>query len=329
MRNRMLNIALSLAAVALLAVLIVNSNPSAIVKTLSNANPVFVAGALFVTVSIIAIKIVRWRLLLDAIGIKVTAAEITKPYMASLFISNITPGRVGEPVRSYYFKRSLGYPISKTLPTILLERILDMSALAAFYIFGLFTLVAFLNKLLAIGIGLVVLGLILVFVAASNKRLLTFLFDRFYSLFKFIPAIKKLRKKLEKLPGNFHAGFILASKSRQMPLIIIITLIAWVMEFLIIKLSFLAINVNVPFTVIASIASVATIIGLLTFLPGNIGSFEASAAFFLTQAVPNMTLATATSGILLYRISSLLFALLISSPSFIGYHTTESKAFRA
>ncbi len=322
----MLDVALSLAAVALLAALIANSDPDAIAKTLSKANPVFVVGALFVTVSIIVIKIVRWKLLLKSIGIRVTASEITKPYMASLFISNITPGRVGEPVRSYYLKRSLGHHISKTLPTILLERILDMFMLSLFSMAGVFVLAGSLNMLVLAGIGLIVAGLTTVFVVAGNKKLLTLVFDIFYRMLKFIPRIKKLGSRIRKLPENFHAGFVLASKSKHLAAIAAMTILTWMLEFAIIKLSFMAIGTDVSYEILVSVASISTIIGLLTFLPGNIGSFEASSAFFLTQAVPGMTLATATSGILLYRISSLLFALLISSPSFIGYHTAGSKS---
>ncbi|MBI4168287.1 MAG: flippase-like domain-containing protein, partial [Candidatus Aenigmarchaeota archaeon] len=118
---------------------------------------------------------------------------------------------------------------------------------------------------------------------------------------------------------NFHSSFKLVTKSNKMAAVFMITLLGWLMEFSIIKLSFLSIGVNVEFLLILSVASLSTIISLLTLLPGNIGSFEASSAILMTQVVPNLDLATATSGILIYRFSSLIFALIVTSGSFLRY----------
>lgn len=313
------NLLLFLIAIGLLSALILHSNPQAIAKTLSRANLVFVAPALAITILIIGIKIVRWRIILESVGIKLSLKQITQPYMASLLVSNITPGRVGEPIRSYYLKKSLGYSISRTLPTVLLERILDISTLLIFYISGLFVLYAVINKTLVAAAAIVALAVTAVILFASSKKTLGFAFDRFYQIFKFIPKVNKLGKKIEKLPENFHAGFMLASKSRRMPALVMITLVAWIMEFLIIKLSFFAIGLDISFVTIASVSSIATIVGLITFLPGNIGSFEATAAVLFTQVVPSVDLATATSGIIIYRLSSIWFALLFCSKSFLKY----------
>ncbi len=319
MRNKLVDVLLFVLAFGLLALLVANSNPLAVMNTLQTANIAVIFGALAVTTTVVALKIARWRLLLESIGIKLGYGDIVRPYMASLFISNITPGRVGEPVRSYYLKKDLGHPISQTLPTVLLERILDISTLAAFYVLGLFVLYAALNKILVAGISFVILLILSVIAVAGNKRLLRLIFSKTYQLFKFIPRIKRLEKRVEKLPDTFHRGFVLASKSRVMPVLVLITFLSWLMEFMTVKLSFLSIGIDIDFATVAAVASVATIIGLLTFLPGNIGSFEATAAFFLAQAVPGMDLATATSGILIYRFSSLWFALLLASKFFLKY----------
>lgn len=310
---------LFLIAIGLLFALILHSNPQVIAKTLSRANLVFVAPALAITILIIGVKIVRWRVILESVGINLSLKQITQPYMASLLVSNITPGRVGEPVRSYYLKRSLGHSISRTLPTVLLERILDISTLLIFYISGIFVLYTTISKTFVVAAAIVALGVTVVILFASSKKMLRFVFDRLYQIFKFVPKINKLGKKVEKLPETFHTGFMLASKSRRVPALVMMTLMAWIMEFSIIKFSFLSIGVDIGFVTIASVASIATIVGLMTFLPGNIGSFEATAAVLFTQIVPGVDLATATSGVIIYRLSSLWFALLFCSKSFLKY----------
>lgn len=314
------NLLLFLIAAGLLSALILHSDPGAIAKTLSGANLIYVAAAATVTMIIIGAKIMRWKIILGSIGIRLAMKEITQPYAASLFISNITPGRIGEPVRSYYLKRSLGHPISTTLPTVLLERVLDISTLVVFYTLGLSVLYSVVDRTLVAAAVVVALAIISVIFFASNEKILRFAFEKAYDIFKFVPRIRRLGKKIEKLPEKFHAGFMLASKSRHIPLLIAVTVAAWLMEFFIIKLSFLSIGVDMSFIMIMSVASIATIVGLVTFLPGNIGSFEATAALLFTQTVPGIDLATATTGVIIYRLSSLWFALLVCSGSFLKYH---------
>ena len=319
MKKRLGDLLLFLIAIGLLSALILHSNPNMIIKTLSGANLIFVFAALAVTLSIIGVKIVRWSMLLNAIGVKLTLKQITQPYMASLFLSNITPGRVGEPIRSYYLKKSSGYHISKTLPTVVMERIMDLSTVVLFCIFGLFYLSSISNPFLLIGIGVMILGLTIVIGVSLNKKFFNRVLKGSYAALRFVPNVKKLTPKFEKIANNFHSGFSLASKSNEIPALVMITLLGWFMEFSIIKLSFLSIGVNIGFLVILSVASLSTIISLLTFLPGNIGSFEATSAILMTQSSPNLDLATATSGILIYRFSSLIFALIVTSGSFLKY----------
>ncbi|MBI3413288.1 MAG: flippase-like domain-containing protein [Candidatus Aenigmarchaeota archaeon] len=306
-------------AALLLSALIMHSNPSAIVKTLSKANPFFIAIGLSVTLLIIGLKIVRWRILLLSIGLKTGFKQIMQPYMASLFMSNITPGRVGEPIRSYYLKKSLGHHISKTLPTVVVERILDLSTVVLFCIFGLYYLSGIPNHLFLAGIAIMVSLLTVVVGVSSSKKFFNHILKISYMIFRFFPKIRKLTPKFEKIASNFHAGFKLASKSNQMPHLAALTIVAWAMEFSVIKLSFLSIGRDIGFFVILSVSSLSTIISLLTFLPGNIGSFEATSAILLTQAMPGISLAEATSGILIYRFSSLIFALAVTSSSFLRY----------
>ncbi len=318
MKNRLGDILLFLIAIGLLSALILHSNPAVIAKTLSGANLNLVVGAISITLAIIGVKIIRWNILLRSIGIKLTLKQVMQPYMASLFVSNITPGRVGEPIRSYYLKKSTGHHISKTLPTIVVERIMDLSAVLLFSIFGLFYLSSVSNPVLIIGIGMMILGLAAVIGVSMNRKIFHKVLEGFYIIFRFVPKIRKLTPKFEKIADNFHSSFKLVAKSNEMPALFMITLICWFMEFSIIKLSFFSIGFNVGFLTIFSVASLATIISLLTFLPGNIGSFEAASAILMTQS-GGMYLATATSGILIYRFSSLIFALIVTSGSFLRY----------
>lgn len=319
MKKRLGDAVLFLIAIGLLAALIAGSNPASIAKNLSEADLAAIAAAMSITLAIICVKIARWSMLLKSIGVNLQMKQTAKPYMASLFVSNITPGRVGEPIRSYYLKRSSGQSISKTLPTVVVERIMDLSVVVIFSVLGLFSLSATSNPILLAGIGAMVVGLVSVTMISMNKKLLNRILKASYFILSRIPSIKKLTFKFEKAAGNFHSGFGIISKSRQVPLLFTITLFGWLMEFSIIKLAFVSIGLDIDFFTISYVASLATVVSLMTFLPGNIGSFEASSAILMSQAVPGLDLAAATSGILIYRFTSLIFALAVTSGSFLSY----------
>ncbi|MBI4167849.1 MAG: flippase-like domain-containing protein, partial [Candidatus Aenigmarchaeota archaeon] len=170
MKKRLGDVLLFVIAIGLLSGLIVHSNPAVIAKTLSGANLVFVVGAVSITLLIIGVKIVRWNILLGSLGIKLTLKQVMQPYMASLFVSNITPGRVGEPIRSYYLKKSTGHRISKTLPTVVVERIMDLSVVVLFCFYGLLSLSSISNPMLITGIGIMVFGLVVVVGVSTNKN---------------------------------------------------------------------------------------------------------------------------------------------------------------
>ena len=179
---------------------------------------------------------------------------------------------------------------------MVLERLLDISTLLVFYVFGLFTLYSAVNKILIAAAAIVALAAVSVVFFAGNKKLLGSAFNKIYNFMKFIPKIRELGKRAEKLPAKFHAGFVLASKSKHVPKLVFLTVVTWVMEFLIIKLSFFSIGVDIDFLVITAVCSVSTIIGLLTFLPGNIGSFEATASLLFTQVGDKGSSATSRAG---------------------------------
>ena len=51
-----------------------------------------------------------------------------------LFISGlsmiVTPGGSGELIKSYYLKKKFGHPLAKTFPTVIMERLLDLTGIA-------------------------------------------------------------------------------------------------------------------------------------------------------------------------------------------------------
>ncbi len=300
----------------LLALLLANSNPSKVFSTLLTANLFFVLASLVTISIIISIKLFKWKTIMDSVGIKRPFGVLLGPYLASLFLSNITPGRVGEPSRSYYLKKATGDSFSLSISTVVLERIMDLSVMAAFSLIGAYFLSGSLPNIVTLAIFIAITIIVAALIISSNKKALAFFLRLFYNTFKFIPLIKRFERSIGHFLNNFHEGFALATREKNIIAPLIMTVLAWVFETGVIYFSFMAIGIQVPFHILLSVFSISTLIGLVTFLPGNIGSFEAASVLMLMQS-QNLSLSDATSGIMLYRLCTLWFVLAFSSKFFL------------
>lgn len=302
-------------AIILMGALVYSSNPLAIARSIAMANPVFIAAIMAMTASEIFLKIFKWRMLLQSVGITRGMNEIRQPFLASLFLSNMTPGRVGEPVRSYYLKKKTGDSISKSLPTIVAERILDMLTIIFFSFIGVFSLSGVLPKNTLFGVALVLFGMVTILAISVNKRMLSLSMRIFFSIFSFSSFVKRMERHLEKFLNNFSEGFRQLGKSRNLPGIMALTLLVWLMEVASLYFAFMSVGVALEPAFVLSAFGVSMLVGLLTFLPGAMGSFEASMAFIMTHA-SQVSLPLTLAGLLIYRAGSLWFALLLCSKSF-------------
>lgn len=80
------------------------------------------------------IRTQKWNILLDSINLKVDFYEALKIVLIGTFYGALTPGRVGEVSRSFY----LDAEKSKTIPTVIIDRILDIFCLLLMSIIAIF-----------------------------------------------------------------------------------------------------------------------------------------------------------------------------------------------
>lgn len=74
-------------------------------------------------------RIVRWRILLQACGPKVSTAACAGPFLASIALNNVLPFRLGDVVRALVFPSALGVTRTGATATLVLERLVDLLTL--------------------------------------------------------------------------------------------------------------------------------------------------------------------------------------------------------
>ena len=254
-------------------------------------------------------RFLKWDYYLSIVNIKLKKIDSLSIFMSGLIMS-ITPGKVGELLKSYLVKEVANEPISKTAPIIFAERITDFVSLLIIAIVGAY--IFDYGGEITIAVALFFLILIIVI---SNRRLAL----RIINLFE---KISFLEKYMHNIHTAYESSYQLL-KVKPLLLMTCVSLIAWGFECL--GYYFILLNFHIDFGLIwASFSySFATIIGAISMLPGGLGVTEGSLTFMLIQENISKDVAVATTFIV--RVVTLWFAVLVGIISVSFYQKRYGK----
>ena len=215
-----------------------------------------------------------------------------------LFISGlsmiVTPGGSGELIKSYYLKKKFGHPLAKTFPTVIMERLLDLTGIA-----GILLIVGLLlDNYNIISLMLILLStLSLIFVSSKKKKLFNFLL----SIIEKIPILKKQASSFSEsyqVFGELTSGKIMTKTLG-------LSFLVWMTDAIMIYFIFIGFNLN--FDIIFSTFSMysSLLLGVLTMIPAGIGVTEVSFVEILRGE--GVDTATSTSLVILFRLVTIWF----------------------
>ena len=215
-----------------------------------------------------------------------------------LFISGlsmiVTPGGSGELIKSYYLKKNFGYPLAKTFPTVIMERLLDLTGIA-----GILLIVGLLlDNYSIISLMLILLStLSLIFASGKKKKLFNFLL----SIIEKIPILKKQASSFSEsyqVFGELTSGKIMTKTLG-------LSFFVWMTDAIMIYFIFMGFNLN--FDIIFSTFSVysSLLLGSLTMVPAGIGVTEVSFVEILRGE--GVDTAISTSLVILFRLVTIWF----------------------
>ena len=120
-----------------------------------------------------AIRTKKWQILLGSVDVVIPFWNAYKIVLVSTFHGALTPGRVGELSRSFYLKEKK----AKTMPTVMVDRMIDIFCLLLLSI--LFVFVFFYDNNLIALIGLLIILFIAGTIIITNEKTISFLFGIF------------------------------------------------------------------------------------------------------------------------------------------------------
>ncbi|MBI4017838.1 MAG: flippase-like domain-containing protein [Candidatus Aenigmarchaeota archaeon] len=291
-------------SLGLLAALLYLSDVNSIAATLKRVSPSYIAWGIGLWAAGVYMRIFRWDYLLKAAGVRVTLKDVAYVFLVGFYLANATPGRIGDPVRSLLLKRHNNVPVSASLPSIVVERAVDMLVLV---VLGALTLL-FLpagrtNAYIQSALLLFVVSIAAMAYAVSSRKRFASFISLSARLLSKIPFVRLPRQRIISKTDTLFKAFQRYKNKTHLLVSLLLSFLIWVTVGLISGVAFLAVGTNVPLIPLIGITSISILVGVLSFLPGGLGSTEISSVLlFVTLGFA--TLPQASAAVLLARIMS-------------------------
>jgi uncharacterized protein (TIRG00374 family) len=301
-RNQQL-IVLAVSAV-LVAGLVIQAGPWQLAERLSGADLSLIALAVVLYITAIAVRALRWHLLLIAARHRVRGAVVLSQYAVGQALNDLTPVKVaGEGARILGINRIENVPLGTGLATVMAEKIMDLVLVTSVLLASVAVLYPDV-PLRAWGPLAVISGL----VAAANLALILAL--RRPDIVQWFGNLSN--RVARRFRGGRYAGavemevgrtvdsFDLARQStwgsdrRLVSMAAALTVPVWALEFSRLALIMASLGVAAPLPAVVVASSLA--LTFQVFLPGGSGNMVAISDIFAGMGV---TLATATAAGLL------------------------------
>lgn len=236
-----------------------NLNFGKIGSELLHANLGWVALSVVLVVPFIALKAMRWQVILKSLGLSIPFRAAYRLYAVGLAAGSFTPGQAGDAIKAWYL-REQGFSLGSGLVSIVLDRLFDVAVLIMLAASGLSFLGAdFASELPALLVLLLgtFAALVVLVVPALRNRLLDI----------------ALKVVLRKKAAASNAEFAPTEQVHHMNLLPVfgLTLVASLLALGRVWLLALALGLSLNPLQVVAVSSLATVVSLIPFSVGGIG----------------------------------------------------------
>jgi glycosyltransferase 2 family protein len=271
-----------------------------LLDSLSRWNWAFVPVVLLAVLANYGLRFLRWHLYLAVIGANGVSVSDSLSIFLSGFTLTMTPGKLGEVLKSFLLKQLIDTPVSYSASLVIAERLTDVLGMALLAAAGL--------GIFQIGapalITTVAAGLALILVVQRRDLSL-----RLIGLFGRLPVIGRFAG----LATNLYESSHLLLRPRPLLAGIALATLAWFAECLAFFVVILGLGIPASSVLLLQatfIYAIASLLGAVSFLPGGLGATEGTMAILLTQLC-GLGKDPAIAATLLVRFATLWFAVLL------------------
>ena len=292
-RNLVLALALGAAVYLILAVL---SDLGDLAAALDGFDYALIPAILGLVALSYAVRFFRWTYYLRVLKVSVPT-RINAAIFASGLSMTISPGKLGEVLKSVFVRNVTGAPIARTAPAVVAERATDGTGMVLWGFLGAFAL-DLPPWTMVIFLVLAVFG-----IAVLRSERLSLAAE---SILSKLPLVNRLAPHLR----DFHGASNELLGTRPLLVGTAISFFSWGLECVGVYLCAVGLGVEGPFLLIVFVFALSSLLGVLSMLPGGIGAVEAG-LYGQFVAVANLSTGLAGALTLVIRLATLWFATLL------------------
>ncbi|MCK5559600.1 MAG: flippase-like domain-containing protein [Thermoplasmata archaeon] len=253
-------------AIIIFAYIFTRIDGKELVDTLIGANIFYLSLAFILIIPVPIISALRWQITLKAMGYDIPLKDCFQMIMGVLPLTSITPAKSGDVIKGYYLKDRV--PVSKTVGSVLTERIFDVLALTILCIIGLI----FFMDLRILVVALIILSGVLGFFLVSHLKIK-------------LPISQKWNRRFQNL---FLSTKTLFKQGKLLTVVIVYTFCLWIIAIVQTYLFFQAVGLtNVPILFVFANTPIAIFIGQIPLTPGGTGLREGGFIYLFSEYDPD------------------------------------------
>ncbi len=256
-----------------------------------------------------AIRFLKWQYYLRLLDIPVALKDSASIFLSG-FALTVTPGKIGEVLKSYLLRESHGVPIARSAPIVLAERLTDLISLLLLSLVGASAWMSAQQRYL-VAVGFVLCAGLLV--VLTWRRLA----HRVLDLLGVLPPRRITSAVLPRLRTFYDSAYVLL---RPGPLLLSVALssLAWFCECMAFYFVARGAAAGVSLLLCTFIYALMTVAGALAFVPGGLGVTEGGMALLLAE-LGGVQRPTAVAATLIIRVLTLWFAVLLGLSALLSF----------
>jgi len=241
-------------------------------KIIKNINLFYFLPALIIYFTVFPILALRWQILLKNAGLKKKLKDLSEIIMLQWFANCIVPAKLGDLYKGYLVRKNYNFPISKTIGTIFVERLIDIIFLVILLAIPIFTIFGgIFPPIIIIPFEVLVVIIVILLIAI-------FLIKKYRKR-----VIKIVPEKLKKAVHLFERGISKSLKLKDIPLILVYSFLQWFTQIITVYLIFFSINLKISFALAMFIALTSALITIIPLTPAGMGISELAIAGILVM----------------------------------------------
>lgn len=207
-------------------------------------------------------RYIKWSYYLKLLNIDIKTEDNIKIFTAGLSMT-VTPGKVGEFLKSYLIKELKGVPVSVTSPLVVIERLTDGISMIVLASIGALTF--------RYGTSVMVISILLVGVFIAVVRIKPVALE-IINFLKKLPVLNRIGMHID----AFYRSSYELLEAKTLALSVGIGAISWAFEGVVIFLTLKAFNYPISILSSVFVVAFASIAGALSMLPGGLFVAEGS-----------------------------------------------------